>query len=137
MVVDVAVCATAAVLRKIRVEMHRRVKWCPRFVLVDARPKTVVVWLACCWVSGALTQGCLCVFRVACMWLLMLCGWLCVGVVCENWRVDASIDACACVPASPLFWVVWVCACVCGVFLFVFCVCFFRAYGGCLGMLSR
>ena len=124
MVVDVAVCATAAVLRKIRVEMHRRVKWCPRFVLVDARPKTVVVWLACCWVSGALTQGCLCVFRVACMWLLMLCGWLCVGVVCENWRVDASIDACACMPVATVFW--W-CGCVraCVVCFFLCFVCVF------------
>ena len=122
MVVDVAVCATAAVLRKIRVEMHRRVKWCPRFVLVDARPKTVVVWLACCWVSGALTQGCLCVFRVACMWLLMLCGWLCVGVVCENWRVDASIDACACMPVATVFGGVGVCVRVWCVSFCVLCV---------------
>ena len=51
-----------------------------------------------------------------------------MGVVCENWRVDASIDTCACMPVG---------VCVCGVFLFVFCVCFFRAYGGCLGMLDE
>ena len=94
----------------------------PAFRAGGCATENCFVWLACCWVSGALTQGCLCVFRVACMWLLMLCGWLCVGVVCENWRVDASIDACACVPASPLFWVVWVCACVVCFFLCFVCV---------------
>ena len=49
------------------------------------------------------------------MWLLMLCGWLCVGVVCENWRVDASIDTCACMPVG-------VCVCVVCFFLCFVCV---------------
>ena len=89
---------------------------------------------------------------------VICCGGVCllVGVLCENCIVDASICM------MPLVW--WCCVCdvifscvfilsssffaaVCGLhgFLFVGCVVcvwwlvclFFRAHGGCLGMLSR
>ena len=38
-----------------------------------------------------------------------------MGVVCENWRVDASIDTCACMPVG-------VCVCVVCFFLCFVCV---------------
>ena len=77
----------------------------------------------------------------------------CVGVVCENWRVDASMNQSILGPVLGWGWLG-------SVFFFLFCVlpahillspfvvvvgcvwvlfsvfCF-RAYGGCLGMLGR
>ena len=46
--------------------------------------------LACCWVSGATRFVCV----PNCLMLMCHLVWVvcwCVGVVCENWRVDASI----------------------------------------------
>ena len=63
------------------------------------------------------STGCLCVLDLhGLMCALFVCVG-CVGVVCENWRVDASIIFC-------FFLCVLVCACeIPRVFVCVFCVC--------------
>lgn len=77
----------------------------------------VVYVLACCWVSGATR---LCVCSLLCLMLVYRLVWVvcwCVGVVCENWRVDAStmhVDA-------GLFWLVFGCVFVFLFFLFFVC----------------
>ena len=76
--------------------------------------------LACCWVSGATRFVCV----PNCLMLMCHLVWVvcwCVGVVCENWRVDASImhlDAGLCGLVFGcvfvfLFFLFFVCSLVC------------------------
>ena len=96
--------------------------WCMRGVAV-LQAKVVVlcglvfVWGVCWCAVGCLGQHCVC-FLVACVLLVVLLGcWWCVGVVCENWIVDASMtDA---VLLLLVVVVVW-CWCVISFFFVVF-----------------
>ena len=88
--------------------------------------RTVIIFykrlyvLACCWVSGATRFVCV----PNCLMLMCHLVWVvcwCVGVVCENWRVDASImhlDAGLCGLVFGcvfvfLFFLFFVCSLVC------------------------
>ena len=84
--------------------------------------RTVIIFykrlyvLACCWVSGATRFVCVPNYLMLMCHLVWVVCW-CVGVVCENWRVDASIMH----SDAGLFWLVFGCVFVFLFFLFFVC----------------
>ena len=143
LVVDVAECvtATSCFLKRIRVDAYPTPEGgVERNIGVSHSNHFLQAFVCVGMLLGVWGNTNVCVPN--CLMLMCHLVWVvcwCVGVVCENWRVDASImhlDAGLC-------GLVFGCVFVFLFFLFFVCslVCVFRlwsrAYGGCLGMLSR